>query len=437
MTTSMNAWRQESPGTEGWERSARPGAAQRYFIVDTDSHANEPVDVFQRGGIPERFHDRLPRMEIDEQGNQWLLTEGNRKQMVKPAPNPDKPLVIDGLESDGQPWSDRMEEEDLLRMAAGSTSTPDQPGLDRRAQDAHTDGIDAQVVFPNRGFLAFATRDTEFSHAMCQAWNRWAVEVYGGPDPVFAAAPMIAPMTIEESIAEVEWIAGQGFRTVCLPCAPTFGPSAPGEPGYNHPRFDPLWAAIERAGLPITIHVATGRDPRAASGPGGAVINLAIGSLSQVIEPLAQFLACGIFDRHAGLRVVTVEGGIGWLPWLLQTLDEATRKHHMWVRPVQQRLPSEYYRDHCGSTFIEDPAGLALVHDWNLVDNVMWSSDYPHQEGSWPHSAQAIERQLGAFTDAERAAIVGGTAAGLFGFDEANAGIMPTVGPYAGFLVRP
>jgi predicted TIM-barrel fold metal-dependent hydrolase len=416
MTTSMNAWRLETPGTDGWQRSARPGAPNRYFMVDTDSHANEPVDVFQRGGIPEHHRARLPRMEFDDQGNQWLVTEGNRKQMVKPAPNPDKPLTIDGLQSDGQPWSERMEAEDMQRMAAGSTSTPDLPGLHRRAEDARIDGIDAQVVFPNRGFLAFATRNSEFSHAMCQAWNRWAAEVYGGDNPTFAAAPMIAPMMPEESIAEIEWIAAHGFRTVCLPCAPMFGPSAPGEPGYNHPRFNPLWEAIERAGLPITIHVATGRDPRAASGPGGAMINLAIGSLSQVIEPLAQFLSCGIFDRHPGLRVVTVEGGIGWLPWLLQTLDEATRKHHMWVNPVQERLPSEYYRDHCGSTFIEDEAGLALVEKWGLTRNVMWSSDYPHQEGSWPHSAQAIERQLGTFNEADRVAIIGGTAARVFGF---------------------
>jgi predicted TIM-barrel fold metal-dependent hydrolase len=416
MTTAMNAWRLQTPGDGGWERSARPDAAHRYFLVDTDSHANEPIDVFQRGGIPERFRSRLPHMELDDHGNQWLVTEGNRKQMVKPAANPDHPLVIDGLQTDGQPWSDRMEEEDLLRMAAGSTSTPDRPGLERRAEHASLDGIGAQLVFPNRGFLAFATRDSDFSHAMCQSWNRWALEVYGGHNPCFAATPMIAPMMIEESIAEVEWIAAQGFRTVCLPCAPLFGPMMPGSPGYNHPRFNPLWEAIERAGLPITIHVATGRDPRAASGPGGAVINLAIGSLSQVIEPLAQFLSCGIFDRYPKLKVVTVEGGIGWLPWLLQTLDEATRKHHMWVKPVQDRLPSEYYRDHCGSTFIEDPAGLALVRAWGLINNVMWSSDYPHQEGSWPHSSQAIERQLSAFTDSERAAIIGTTAAGIFGF---------------------
>jgi predicted TIM-barrel fold metal-dependent hydrolase len=417
MTSTINAWRLETPGSEGWERPVTVGARNRYLLVDTDSHANEPKDVFQRGGLPPRFEHRLPHIEVDDKGNQWSITEGFRPQLVKPAPADGEPIVTDGMEADLQMWSDRMEPDDIRRMEAGSTALADEPGLARRRADADIDGIDAQVVFPNRGLLAFATRDPEFSHAMCLAWNRWALQVYGADDPRFAPAPMIAPMQVDESIAEVEWLAAQGFRTVCIPCAPIFGPTTPGEPQYNHPRFHPIWEAIERTGLPITVHVATGRDPRAASGPGGAVYNLAIGSLTQVVEPLTHFLSSGIFDRFPQLKVITVEGGIGWLPWLLQILDEATRKHHMWVKPVQQRLPSEYYRDHCASTFIEDEVGLAQVQRLGLVDNVMWSSDYPHQEGSWPHSVAAIERQLGGFSDADRAAILGRTATQLFGFD--------------------
>lgn len=419
MTGTMNSWRLESPGSQDWERGVRPDAAKRLFVVDTDSHANEPIDVFQQGGLDERYHQRVPHMETDDRGAQWLIIEGWTPQLVKMATESQSEAVKAyeelGLETSGQMWSDRMEEDDLRRMAAATTRNADTVGLVRRRSDADIDGIDVQIVFPGRGLLAFATTDFDFELAMVQAWNRWALAVYGARDKRFRPIPMIAPMKVEESIAEVEWIAEQGFTSILLPSQPVFGPHLDGNPHYNHKMFNPLWEAIERTGLPMCVHVATGRDPRAASGPGGAIFNLAVGSLTQVIEPLASFLTCGVFDRYPGLRLITVEGGIGWVPWLLQALDEGARKHHMWVRPVQEELPSYYYRKHCASTFVEDEVGLSLATELDLLDNVMWSSDYPHHEGSWPHSREAIERSLSRFDDGERAKIVGLNAARHFG----------------------
>src|SRR5262249_59060217 len=102
-------------------------------------------------------------------------------------------------------------------------------------------------------------------------------------------------------------------------------------------------------------------------------------------------------------------------------MDTAVKKHHMWSRPKLTRLPSEYYRQHCFSTFIEeDPRILQVAEDMGLVDNLMWSNDYPHQEGSWPHSAEAIERQLALVSEASRAKMLGLNAARGFKFDPAD-----------------
>ena len=95
-------------------------------------------------------------------------------------------------------------------------------------------------------------------------------------------------------------------------------------------------------------------------------------------------------------------------------MDHAYRAHHMWVRPVLPRLPSEYYRSNCFSTFQIDPAGLDLIEARDLAENVLWANDYPHHEGTWPHSAEAIERTMAQLEDAERAKILGLNSARIF-----------------------
>jgi predicted TIM-barrel fold metal-dependent hydrolase len=212
-------------------------------------------------------------------------------------------------------------------------------------------------------------------------------------------------------------VATLGFRALTLPCKPVWGAHDVDHPNYNLPVFDPLWAAIQDAGLPITFHVSTGRDPRAARGNGGAVINYVSHSLSPTIEPVANLCASGVLSRFPRLRFATIEAGIGWVAWLLDAMDEAYRKHHFWVRPRLPKLPSEYFREHGFASFQEDPAGLALAEATGLVDTFMWGNDYPHHEGTWPHSAEAIERTMGGLSDGARAKVLGLNAARLFGFE--------------------
>jgi predicted TIM-barrel fold metal-dependent hydrolase len=95
-------------------------------------------------------------------------------------------------------------------------------------------------------------------------------------------------------------------------------------------------------------------------------------------------------------------------------MDEAYRKHHMWVRPKLELLPSEYFRRQGFASFQEDKAGLDLAREHELVDNFLWANDFPHHEGSWPYSAQAVERTMGGLDDDERAKILGLNSARIF-----------------------
>src|SRR4029453_17133252 len=182
------------------------------------------------------------------------------------------------------------------------------------------------------------------------------------------------------------------------------------------PVFDPLWAAIQDANLPITFHVSTGRDPRASRGKGGGVHNFVSHSVSPASEPVANLCASGVLSRFPRLRFATIEAGIGWVAWLLDAMDEAYKKHHFWVRPKLAKLPSEYFRQHGFASFQEDPAGLDLAERYGVMDCLMWGNAPPPHEGTGPHWAEPMERTMGSLDDGQGARVLGLNAARLFKF---------------------
>lgn len=383
-----NIWRTETPGHGGWGRTARRDDPKKYFMVSTDAHANEPATLWADRIEPE-YRDRVPYIKVDEQGVKWRISEGYR-------PN----RIID-QDLDG---------EDDVRSKAGADAA-------QRLLDMEHDGIDAEIVFPNKGLAMWATPDPKFAMAQCRVYNTWAWEFFGEYNDKMSPVACIATGDFEGSMAEIERTAKLGFRALTLPCKPIWGGHDVEHPNYNLPMFDPMWELIQETGMPITFHVSTGRDPRASRGNGGAVINYVTHSLAPTIEPVANLCSSGVFERFPGLKFATVEAGIGWVPWLLDAMDEAYRKHHFWVRPKLQGLPSDYFRAHGYATFQEDAAGLELAEKFDLVGNFMWANDYPHHEGTWPHSAEAIERTMPMLTDESRAKILGLNAAELFGFE--------------------
>ena len=382
-----NVWRLETPGIEGWSRTARPDDPNKYFMVSTDGHVQEPADLW-RTHIDKKFRERLPGVAVDAEGKKFQKTEGFR------------PLRIRNIEFQG---------EDLLRNQSGVLP-------EDRIRDLAADGVDAEILFPNKGLTVWATPDPAFSQAMCRVWNEWAWEVFGSYNDRLSPMACVASADIPGAIQEIQRCAELGFRGLSLPCKPVWGAPDHEHLNYNLPEFDSLWAAIQEVELPVTFHVSTGRDPRTSRGNGGAVINYAVHSLAPTMEPIANLCASGALDRFPGLRFGSVEAGIGWVPWAIWALDEAYRKHHMWVRPALSKLPSDFFRSNGFATFQEDKPGLDLAREHRLIDNFMWANDYPHHEGTWPHSAEAIERTMGHLSDHERANVLGLNAARIFKF---------------------
>jgi predicted TIM-barrel fold metal-dependent hydrolase len=407
-----NAWRRDSPGIEGWTRTARPDDPDKYYMVSADCHAQEP-GRYLADYIDAKYLDRIPRLERRDDGSEWMITEGNRPQLVKRG---ERTNTVQGQQSFEQPEHNRhtqarMEAEDEMRNKSGLT-------IGQRLADQAADGVEVELIFPNKGLLCWATPDPVFADAMCGAWNRWAYDWFGGADGWYEGRtrPLasIATGDVDLALARARWAAEHGFVGLCLGNSPIYGPKQWGNLEYNDPAFEEFWAFAEEIRMPITFHVSTGRDPRAVGGNGGAIINYVCHSMETTIEPLVQLITSGVFERHPDLQAGIVESGIGFVPWLLETMDYAYKAHHFWVRPVIPELPSEYFRRNCFATFQEDHVGLASAEQHGIVDNLMWANDYPHHEGSWPHSAASIERQMACLCDESRAKILGLNAARVF-----------------------
>jgi predicted TIM-barrel fold metal-dependent hydrolase len=186
-------------------------------------------------------------------------------------------------------------------------------------------------------------------------------------------------------------------------------------PGWNHPQWDRLWSAITDSTLPVAMHQGTGHDMIWVRGPGAATTNLVA---TQAMAPRTATLlaASGVFERHPDLHVVLVEVNTGWLAWTMHTADEYYLAHAHWSAPKLAELPSHYLRSQLHATFQRDPVGVAN-RGTTGVDCLMWGGDYPHPETTYPHSQRVLRELFAGVSAEDTAAIAGGTAARIFGFD--------------------
>ncbi len=421
-----NAWRLAETLKPDWEGRLDPDGPDKFLIVSTDNHVNEPIEVFD--AIEPKYKDRTPHIRTDDDGTQWLISEGWVPQPIRISEQrADLMPPLEDFEVETwdltTPFSNRMEDQDLFRSRRGR-------GLAQRIADRESQGIDAELVFSTRGLLAFATPDIEFSLAMARTWNRWALDTFKADFDRAMPMALLPVADVDAAIAEMQWAAANGFHGVMIPNRPCFNRiDEPRNPlDYNNKMFDPLWSAIEEADIPMTLHVSTGQDPRAVKGQGGALINYTSHALPTPQEPVVQMIASGVFEQHPGLKLATIEGGIGWIPFVLNQMDHAYRAHHMWMRPIIPDLPSEYFKRNCYAAMMEEHESFDLCLALGLEDNMFWASDYPHPEGNFPHCRESINRVIGNASEDQAAKVLGLNAAKVFKIDPAIKGKRPPLG---------
>jgi predicted TIM-barrel fold metal-dependent hydrolase len=322
---------------------------------------------------------------------------------------------------------------------------------DVRVRVLDADGIAGEVIFPDGitemnmppfgAGLSLPTENIvpELQWAGARSHNRWLAELCQmAPERRAGVAIVPALWDVEEAVRELRWAREHGLRGALLPCA--WGRLAP----YHHPRYEPLWAACQD--LDLVVHFHSGAAPTddyfgALPGePGAPDLPGAVGIyISEVVwwcvRPLTFLIWGGVFERFPGLKVAITEGTSIWVPEFLQLMDFRYSENHFTAKLGDYRShlsmkPSDYFRR---SVFL----GASCMPRREVeqrhaigLGNLMWGSDFPHPEGTWPETRSQMVESFRGVPDAELEALLGGNAARVYGFDlEKLAPLAARIGP--------
>jgi predicted TIM-barrel fold metal-dependent hydrolase len=321
---------------------------------------------------------------------------------------------------------------------------------DERIKVLDGDGIAGEVIFPDGitemnsppfgAGIGLSPRgaDRTLQWAGARAHNRWLVELcQRAPERRAGVAIVPATWDVDEAVREVRWAREQGLRGIMIPVV--CGDHEP----YHHPRYEPLWAACQD--LDVVVHFHSGpADTELYFGswppdPGKPTLRGAMGIYVSevawfVARPLTFLIWGGIFEDHPHLRVAVTEGTAIWVPSYLELLDQRYSSHagNAKLGDYKSHLsmkPSEYFARNVRIGASVSRREAELRHEIG-VRCLMWGSDFPHPEGSWPHTAERLRDSFAGLPEDELARMLGGNAADFYGFDaEKLAPLVARIGP--------
>ncbi|HEX9776308.1 MAG TPA: amidohydrolase family protein [Actinomycetota bacterium] len=375
----------------------------RYTIVSADVHITEPPDIWENH-LAKKYMEHAPKLVQDhEGGDAWQFAYGD--------PNPIGLTTTPGKRFEEFRWH-------------GVKYAEVRPGCingKARLEDMDVDGIDAEIIFPPQRTIGhwLGMPDEDVSLAGIDAYNSYAFDEFVN-DPA-RQIPMyqIPSLGIDAALKYVAKAVEKGAKGVII----SNWPSGKAELSRDD---DPFWAALIEAKLALTIHISlVGRDQRVKAHTSGVQVTSgvkkgapnanarAIGGMAGVfaaVPPIiGQMIFQGVFDRFPDLRVLLIETGVGWIPHFVEQLDDRYWRNRVWGEIDIKEPPSYYWFRNFAATFMTDFNGVAQRHAVG-VENMMWSTDYPHHGADWPYSRRVIDQQFAGVPQDERAKILAGNA---------------------------
>jgi predicted TIM-barrel fold metal-dependent hydrolase len=368
------------------------------WMLSSDSHIFEPADLWT-SRVPARYRNDAPRVETDDEADWWFFL-GQRM----------------GSADVGTKAGLRFQGQEALRVhyhysdVREGAFTPDV-----FVEDNAHDGVWGSVIFPSVGVLLYQFRDERLLATLAHAYNEWLAE-FCSYDPMrLKGMAIIDAENPRAAIGELEVAKRSGLAGAVVSVAPL-----PGH-GYDHPQYEEFWEAAADLGMPLALHIATNRDP--------AEIGLLYDEAGvtncdgSVRNALARMIFSGVFERHPRLQVGAVEFETGWVAHFLERMDYtyAQREHRdHWGTFADGVVPSDFFRRNVFVSFQEDPVGIYCRHLIG-VDTLLWGSDYPHTESTFPRSREIVDGILDGVPDDERLRILQTNTAGVYGFEPPSA----------------
>ena len=241
------------------------------------------------------------------------------------------------------------------------------------------------------GRLFAAAADKDLALAVVQAYNDWHIDEWCGAYPD-RFIPMALPVLWDPELAaaEVRRTAAKGCHSLTF----TENPALLDYPSFHSDAWDPLWAAVSETETVVSIHL----------GSGGKLVQTSADAPVDVMMTLQPMVVCQcaadimwskILPKFPGIKFALSEGGTGWIPYFLERIDRTYDLHHLWTgQDFGSKLPSEIFREHFLTCFIDDPVGVQL-RDRIGIDNVCWELDYPHADSAWPNAPEELGSRAG------------------------------------------
>ena len=369
-----------------------------YRVISSDSHVTEPEDLWTSRS-DSKIKDRVPHIERSENGDQWFC---------------------DGLKvcavSVGTQVGVRFEKPETLRRKARTEEM--RPGgyiPEEHVKDLDIDGVDVSIVYPTVGLTLYWVPDSELLTSNRRSYNDWVGDFCSAVPKRLKGIAMLNADDVGDCVKELERCAKLGFVGAMIAVYPLPGRS------YDQPIYEPLWAAAQDLGMPISLHAATnraGEDQQFADLETIRPSYLTMMSHWAAMS-LGDIIFSGAFERYPKLYVGSVEHELSWVPHFLDRMDYTYTQRAMNFAPYRFKgdvLPSDFFHSNVFIGFQEDALGIRL-RDVIGVDTLMWGSDYPHGDSTFPRSRQILQHILADCTEEEKARIVGGNAARVYRLD--------------------
>ena len=323
----------------------------RYIVNSADSHVVEPADLWT-AALPENVRHLAPRYEDSEKFSHFFINDRELRKHPK-----------------------HKSADDMDRTGAGGTDPQE------RFKHLDEDGVWGEVIFPTTGLFLFLMEDPVVEMQCARIYNDWLNDTLLKHSERFVGTAIIPVKDISAAVEETERCAKLGYRAIHLPV------HVEGRP-YNRPEYDPLWAAAERNNLVVTYHVGTGTNPVTERGPGGPILNYLEVSI-RAQRTVAFIVAGGALERHPNLHIVVAEAGASWLAGLGERMDEVHEAHRNWIKDLLPKPPSAYLRRQVHVCLQHDRSALQTF-DETGVEAILFATDYPHSEGTWPHTQKVL-----------------------------------------------
>ncbi len=366
-------------------------------FISADSHIFEPPDLWT-DRIDPKFKDRAPKI-VREDGTDWWVCEGYR--------------MTGAIFGAGAGRRFERPEEITLVETFDNVRPGGYDPLER-LKDMDLDGMDVDVLYTTAGFRAMDfIADSRLLEAVSFAYNDWLADFCSAAPERLIGVPMVGLDDIDWGVRELQRSRSMGLMGAMIPTGP------PEDAPYSSTVYDPFWAAAQDLRSPLGFHLGARRPYQGQTlkqshqtSPPTRFKNDHWVSVS-----LAQLIYSGVFERFPNLSVGSVEFELGWVPFFLERLDYDYLQNARlpgWPRFKDDKVPSDFYRSNVFGTFIQGDVAVRL-RDMIGVDSMMWGSDYPHVESTFPRSRQVVDEMLADCTDEEKAKMVGGNAARLYG----------------------